>query len=186
MHIALFGGTFDPPHLGHQSIARYLLAEKLVDQVWFVPVYQHPWANQLHKTQLTSYAHRLEMISLMAENHIKIAEFKDISFTLSTIEYFEKTYPKNQFSWVMGSEYLPKFHLFLKTHPMLINKPIFIYPRQDHPLEPLTPNMKALSQAPLVTISSTQIRQKASKNESIQHLVTFPVNTYILTHNLYL
>lgn len=186
MHIALFGGTFDPPHLGHQSVARYLITQNLVDQVWFVPVYTHPWAKSLHKTQLTSYPHRFEMVSLMIENNMKVAEFKDVSFTLPTIEYFEKSYPQHQFSWVMGSEYLPKFHLFLESHPALINKPIFIYPREGHPLTPLTPNMKALTQAPLVTISSTQIRQRACKNESIQHLVTFKVSTYILTHNLYL
>ncbi len=188
MHIALFGGTFDPPHLAHLQIARYLISHQLVNQVWFIPVYRHPWATALHKTQidLTPYPHRLALINQMSETSILVKEYRHLSFTYPTITYFEKKFPEHQFSWVMGSEYLPKFHLFLNTHPQLLTKPILIYPRQGHPLKPLTPNMTPLRQAPLVTISSTQIRTLIQTQKSYESLVHPQVAIYIHTHQLYL
>ena len=53
--IALFGGSFDPPHVGHLLAAAYVLATEPVDELWFVPVLQHP----LGKPLLASFEHRV-------------------------------------------------------------------------------------------------------------------------------
>src|SRR5712691_8284670 len=48
MEIALFGGSFDPPHVGHLLAAAYVLATEPVDELWFVPVFGHPLGKPLH------------------------------------------------------------------------------------------------------------------------------------------
>ena len=65
MKVALFGGVFDPPHLGHQRIAEEMIAHSIVDEVWYVPVYEHPWEDRLGKWQMADYEHRKKMVELI-------------------------------------------------------------------------------------------------------------------------
>ena len=222
MNITLFGGTFDPPHNAHLTIAHFLIKHQISDQVWFVPVYKHPWAKRYHKTELTPYSHRINMLNLLissqrshseaksheaieSQSHIRksaqsfstskdnnlsqanalsIKHFRHTSFTYPTIKYFEDKYPKHQFSWVMGSEYIEKFHLFLKDHPLLANYTFYIYPRQGHPLKNLYTFMTPLK-APLIKVSSSDIRWHLNQGKSISTLVPPQVKAYIKENNLY-
>jgi nicotinate-nucleotide adenylyltransferase len=59
--VALFGGSFNPPHAAHQLVALYVLETQPVDELWFVPVYAHPFGKQL-----ASYADRVAMCELAA------------------------------------------------------------------------------------------------------------------------
>ncbi len=192
MHIAIFGGTFNPPHKAHQHIAKYIVDHHLGDQVWYVPVFQHPWAQRMNKQRLTSYQHRLKMLQLIKQPpQISVQEFQAVSYTYDTLEYFQKLHPQDQFSWVMGSEYIKKWPDFLATHPKLDQYNIFVYPRQGSPLESIYPNMTLLHDAPLVTISSTQIRQilSSEKNRSLRRTVLQSLNpkvlNYIQTQDVY-
>lgn len=185
MNISLFGGAFDPPHVGHSQVAKYLITEKITQEVWFVPVYTHPWAKRLGKEILSPYEDRVTMLKLILGNKHKIAHFKGVSYTYDTLTYFSDKFPRHTFSWVMGSEYLGKFNDFLALHPKLLDFSFYIYPRESHPFEPLYPNMTALTKAPLVTASSTNIRQRVSQEKSIDSLVIKEVNEYINSHKLY-
>src|SRR5207245_3074255 len=60
--IALFGGSFDPPHVGHLLAAAYVLAVEPIDELWLVPVYQHPFAKPL----VASYEHRVALCERLA------------------------------------------------------------------------------------------------------------------------
>ncbi len=59
MRIALFGGSFDPPHNGHLRVAQECVQHGYANEVWFVPCASHPFAKQL-----TDAKHRLEMLEL--------------------------------------------------------------------------------------------------------------------------
>ncbi len=186
MHIALFGGAFDPPHNGHKLVAATLIEKQIVDEVWFVPVFEHPWAKQLGKTFMSDYAHRHHLIKLLADNQkTKVAEFRGVSYTFDTLEYFSRKQPQHHFSWVMGSEYLPKFDAFLDTHPRLANYRIYIYPRAGHPMAGLKENMIGLHDVGEVDVSSTLVRQRISSGQSIAHLVPPVIEAYIKKHALY-
>ncbi len=186
MHIALFGGSFDPPHIGHQLVADALIEHELVDEVWFVPVFKHPWATTMNKFELAPYKTRLKMIKKILGPSQKIAEYKDVSFTFDTIDYFEKKHPDWAFTWVMGSEYIPKFKNFLKDHPQLITKPFYIYPRKGHSFEGAYSNMTTLKQLPTVKASSTEIRERTKSKKSIKKLVDPQVAHIISGESLYL
>lgn len=184
--IGLFGGAFDPPHLGHQAVTKALLDQKLVDEVWYVPVFQHPWANQLGKTHLTDYQQRVEMLELITQPGSKVAHFRDVSFTYPTLTYFSEKYPQHTFFWVMGSEYLPKFNLFLEGHPKLIDFPFYIYPRTNFPMKPLYSNMMPIAGVDEIAISSTLVRETVNSHQAVEHLVDPQVKDYLDSHQLYL
>lgn len=186
MKIGIFGGTFDPPHNGHQLVTEELIKKKIVDQVWYVPVFQHPWAERLSK-KFAPYELRVAMLELLIKDHkrIKIKHFKQKSYTYDTLEHFRQLYPGYEFFWVMGSEYLPKFSDFLSMHPRLIDYHFYIYPRSGYPKEPLYPNMTLLDKMPEIEVSSTQIRKLLEQQKSISSLVSTDIRKYIKEHKIY-
>ena len=213
MKIALLGGAFDPPHVGHKTVADLLLINKIVDEVWFVPVFKHPWAARYQKTQLVAYEKRVAMLTEMIgsaysqenksssskeitetlnlnqanQKKQKVAHFKSVSFTYDTLEYFSKQHKEHSFSWVMGSEYLDRFDDFLQGHPQLLKYHFNIYPRAGHPfVETLKKqNMTFLYDMPEVTASSTEIKQLLQEQKPITQLVVPEVAQYIVKHKLY-
>ncbi len=74
MKIALFGGTFDPVHLGHLNAAKEVLRQKLVDEVCFIPVYWHAFKENF---AITGLKHRKEMVELGIEGKpgLKVLDF---------------------------------------------------------------------------------------------------------------
>lgn len=186
MHIALFGGAFDPPHYGHKLVATTLIEKKVVDEVWFVPVFEHPWAKQLGKSFMSDYTHRFHMITLLCtSNKLKTNEFRGVSYTFDTLEFFSKKFPRYHFSWVMGSEYLPKFDAFLGMHPGLAKYRIYIYPRAGHAMTGLRENMIGLHDVGEIDVSSTLVRCQVAANQAISHLVPGSIEAYLSKHNLY-
>jgi nicotinate-nucleotide adenylyltransferase len=193
MKIALFGGAFDPPHVGHKLVAESLVTEKIVDEVWFVSVFKHPWADKYGKENLTSYEDRVAMLELISPNpKVKVAHFKEVSFTYDTLEYFSKKHPEHEFSWVMGSEYLDRFDDFLVDHPRLSEYSFYIYPRAGYEFNQTLKksNMEFLKMMPEVEVSSTAVRdilasEKSIENKEILKLLNSDVRNYITKSSLY-
>lgn len=184
MHIGVFGGAFDPPHRGHSEVAAAVIAQGIVDEVWFVPVYIHPWAQRYGK-QMAEYQHRCAMVELILGKRQRLQEFQAVSFTFDTLEYFRKLYPEHQFSWIMGSEYLDRFDDFLSMHPGLEEYQFYVYPREGHPMQPLQTFMQPLTGVREVTVSSTQVRERLKAGLPITDLVHPAVAEYCVEHNLY-
>jgi nicotinate-nucleotide adenylyltransferase len=193
MKIALFGGAFDPPHLGHKLVAESLVTEKIVNEVWFVSVFKHPWADRYGKNNLTSYEDRVAMLELISQNpKVKVAHFKEVSFTYDTLAYFSKKHPEHEFSWVMGSEYLSRFDDFLVDHPRLSDYSFYIYPRAGYEFNQTLKksNMIFLTDMPEIEISSTDVRkllflEKSIENKEASKLLNSDVREYISKNNLY-
>lgn len=184
MKIGIFGGTFDPPHNGHQLVASELLKQKIVDQIWFVPVYQHPWADRLAK-KFAPYKHRVAMLKFIIGKSQQIKHFKQKSYTYDTLEFFRQKHPEHEFVWIMGSEYLPKFADFLSMHPRLTDYHFYIYPRVGYPRQPLYQNMTLLNKMPEIEVSSTQVRGLLEQKKRVDNLVDSKIEKYIKEHNIY-
>jgi nicotinate-nucleotide adenylyltransferase len=185
MKIALFGGAFDPPHLGHQRVVAEMIARRVVDEVWLVPVYEHPWAERLNKWQMTSYRHRKAMVKLILSPGTKLMEYQDVSFAYFTLQHFSKKYPEHGFSWVIGSEYLPSFKDWKLVNKVLNEFRVYVYPRAGYSLEPLSTGMTALAGFPKMSTSSTEFRQRYQSSEKVDDLVDKRVLRYIKDNNLY-
>jgi nicotinate-nucleotide adenylyltransferase len=108
MEIALFGGSFDPPHVGHLLAAAYVLATEPVEELWFVPVAGHPLGKPLHAT----FEHRAELCELaiadLGLKHARVsrieAELGDKGRTVDLLEHLHRTYPDRQWALVLGSD----------------------------------------------------------------------------------
>jgi nicotinate-nucleotide adenylyltransferase len=184
MHIALFGGSFDPPHHGHQQVARYLLEQKVVDAVWFVPCCQHPFAKNMSPA-----TDRLAMLRLLAVPGASISTFEleqpEPSFSLHTLRHYRQTQPDDLFSWVIGSDQLADFPRWHEYQQLLQEFKVYVYPRQSFPLTNLLPGMVPLVAAPEINISSTLIRASCQQGKPITDLVRPAIAEYIKTHHLY-
>lgn len=185
MKIALFGGAFDPPHVGHQQVARALLTNAIVDEVWFVPVKHHPFSKPLQATD----QQRVEMLQLIVEPHMRIESYElaspEVSYAYYTLQALAKQYPHHSFSWVLGSDNLPAFHKWGFYEQLLEKFTVYVYPRTGSPFEPLYDNMIPLTTMPEVEASSTKVRERVKAGQPIDDLVTASVAAYIADHQLY-
>lgn len=195
MNIALFGGAFDPPHIGHKTVAEELVSKHIVDEVWFVPVFTHPWADRYNKRTLVDYDLRVAMLDILVKSttnpeiqkKLKVAHFKSVSFTYDTLQFFAQQYPNYTFSWVMGSEYLNRFDDFLKVHPLLLEYTFYIYPRLGHPLseDQHKKNMIFLEKMPEIAVSSTEVKKCLHEKTSVDSLLPPSVISFIKKNKLY-
>ena len=184
MHIALFGGGFDPPHKSHLTIAQNILSAHLVDEIWFVPCGSHPF-----NKNMSGAKHRLQMTRLMLQENMRVIDYEikktGKSFSYKTLSYFSKKYPPDTFSWIIGSDQLTSFHKWGSYKQLLEDFTIYVYPCAGHPFVPYYDGMVLLHNLPAQSISSTQIRTLLAKDLSVDGLLHPEVLCYIQKHALY-
>ena len=198
MKILLFGGTFNPPHLGHQLMAEQALSQALAgnvfDQLWLLPVGQHSFAKQF-----VSQQDRVAMLSLMIasivqknpllKNKIFIEKYElerdEESQTFTTLEALARQYPQHQFSFLIGSDNLAKFHLWHDYQLMLSRYPFYVYPRTDYAFQPLYQGMIVLEGFPEMQVSSTQVRAALTNRNNLDNLLDAQVIAYIKEKKLF-
>lgn len=182
MHIMLFGGAFDPPHNGHLHVAQSIIDQHIADEIWFIPCAQHPFGKKM-----SPVSERVAMLRQADSLMINTYELEQttISFTIETITHFATTMPEHSFSWLIGSDQLPSFTRWHRWEDLLKTYSVFVYPRQAFPFDGLQPGMIALKQLPLITISSTMVRQLVQEKKPFAQLVPPGVARYIIENNLY-
>lgn len=109
-HICLFGGSFNPPHIGHVFAATWALQTLPIDEVWWMPVYAHAfgkdllaWPNRLKlvRATLESLSERMKLCTVEAE-------LGQESRTIDTLNHLQAQYPTHRFSLLVGSDILPE------------------------------------------------------------------------------
>jgi len=174
--IGLFFGTFDPLHNGHVAISNYFISKLNLDELWLVVTPQNPFKNQ---DNISDANKRLEIVSHYCDFNEKI-KCVDIEFNLpspnytaDTLDYLVNKNTNVNFFILLGEDNLNSLHLW-KNYENILKLQVCVYPRKS--MSNLSnsllehPNVK-LYNAPVMDISSTKIREKKSKNESIDHLV---------------
>ncbi|MFZ4057989.1 MAG: nicotinate (nicotinamide) nucleotide adenylyltransferase [Ferruginibacter sp.] len=173
MNVGLYFGSFNPVHNGHLIIANHVLHTTNLEQVWLVVSPQNPLKES--KTLLNEY-HRLHLVkaAIEGENNLKATdvEFKlpRPSYTIDTLTYLKEKYPQHQFSIIMGSDSLQNLPKWKNYTLLLRDYPIYIYERPGFIPTTTGENLHYLK-APLLEISSTQIRKLIKENKSIRYLV---------------
>lgn len=191
MNITLFGGSFNPPTLGHAIVLEQIFKLNLIkplDYIWLLPEYIHSFAK--NQTLITP-DHRLAMTRFLLRPKIKIQtcclDRKMSGNTIDHITYLKKTYPHHRFSFLIGSDNLKTFDLWPKWQKLLKLMPFYIYPRQGFDFKPLYPNMFPLTDSRQVIsdISSTMVRDLIRQKLPYEHLLPPEINAYIQQNNLY-
>lgn len=191
MHIGLFGGSFNPPHVGHLIVAERLREEGGFDAVWWVPARVSP-----HKTSqgLASAADRVAMIRLAIENNPGFdvctleLDRPAPSFTVDTVRQLRATHPDARFEVLVGADSLRGFPEWRDPAGIVAMADLLVYPRSGEPTgisDPLLAGHVRVVQAPLVDVSGTDIRRRRAAGASIRYLVPEPVRYYIERRGLY-
>jgi len=199
-NLGIFGGSFDPPHLGHLGIAEEARARFHLDRVIFVPAGQPP-----HKRSGTAAGRfeRFEMVRLAVAGNPHF-ETSDIemrrhgpSYTIDTLGAFRKLYPRARIFFIAGADSLvelPKWHRareLVRRFDFLIVKRPGSKPAYRAVLEKAFGKRQALKleahfiHAGPYNISATEIRNRIAAGESIRYLVPQAVERYILKKGLY-
>lgn len=184
---ALLGGTFDPLHNGHLTIARSVLEQGLADEVWLLVTPCNPWKkdNDLLDDNIR-YKMVADAVRDMEGIRASDFEFKldKPSYTANTLRRISADYPDREFVITIGADNWVKFHNWREADFILENYPITVYPRQGYPIETLSGKVTLLD-CPLMDISSTQIRQMVKDGTPINKFVPASVARTIKKKGLY-
>ena len=184
MKIGLFGGVFNPPHLGHLMIAQQVLDYTDIDEVWFVPNYgQSP-----PKEGVAPVVDRLAMTDLLKLPKTKVSTLEiDHKLKGNTIDLLSLLPKKHSYTFIMGSDWLPGFTKWMRWEELLERVPFLVFPRTDHPSGPLYKHMTLLAHPDLITsnISSTKVRARIAAGLSVDQFVPKEIAHYIKEHGLY-
>jgi nicotinate-nucleotide adenylyltransferase len=175
---AVFGGSFDPPHVGHVLVAAYVLAAHGVERVLVTPTAAHAFGKKL-----ASFEDRLKMCEL-AFAPLRAIELCPIerdlpqpNYTLHTLRALAARHPDVQLRLIAGSDLRRETHAWHDFESITKLAPPLWIARQGNdptPGEPAIPD-----------ISSTEIRRKIAADESTAGLLSPAVSAYIRTHQLY-
>jgi nicotinate-nucleotide adenylyltransferase len=164
--IALLGGSFNPPHVGHLMAALYLRATQGVDEVWLVPSFNHPFGKPLE-----AFEDRVAMCEAMATDvgpWLKVSRAESLvggeGRTIELLEWLLPKYPGTKFRWVIGSDILsdlPKWKAWDRIQQLV---QVTVLHRAGYP------SPQALG-PPIVEVSSTEIRKRFEAKDPPTDLV---------------
>ncbi|MFC1693323.1 nicotinate-nucleotide adenylyltransferase [Candidatus Latescibacterota bacterium] len=176
--IGLFGGTFDPVHIGHVIIAGSILEQKNLDSVIFIPSAHPP-----HKdyTLMFSPDDRFRMISMAVQDDPRFA-VSDIelqragpSYTIDTIHEIKETLPSGtDMSFILGMDNLHELSLWKDPHNIVRECGLLVARRvcdQDREIPDWLKNYVEIVDVPLIEISSSDIRKRIKNGKNIRYLV---------------
>lgn len=193
MRIGLLGGSFDPVHNAHLSLAHAALNALKLDQVQLIPAGQ-PW----QRAPLgASPEHRLEMLRLATRDtsafKVNPIEIHRIGPTY-TIETLQALDPAHEYFWILGADQLTNFctwhqwtDIVERVHLAVAQRPGSTIVAPDALKQWLSTHQRKLLEIPFqpLDISATAIRKRIAQKQSAQDLLPEVVEQYILEHGLY-
>jgi nicotinate-nucleotide adenylyltransferase len=198
MRLGIFGGTFDPVHIGHLVIAQVALEEAELDQVLFVPAGVNPLKVG---SKTTDGRHRLEMVRLAIADHPQFAvtdwELRQTgpSYTVHTLEYIRSRHPDDELFFIIGADnlhLLPKWRSAERIAELAtilaLTRPRYDLGAGKELAQTLSPTLAAQVRCidiPGLDVSSTWLRERFVKNRSVKHLLPDQVIGYCKENKLY-
>jgi len=181
MRVALFGGSFNPPHVAHQLVALYVLETAPVDELWFVPAYEHAFGKPL-----AAFDDRLAMCELAAAALGPRARVSGVeraiggrSLTLRTVRRLTELHPEHSFSLVIGSDLTGDISTWYRGDELARTIPFIVVGR---------PGGQPAGPAAAITmpdVSSTAVRAALAAGKPADALVPRAVLDYIYRKGLY-
>lgn len=199
MRIGLFGGSFDPLHLGHLILAEQCREQARLDQVWFVPAATSPLKQH---GPVASNRQRLEMLQLGIAGHdaFRIEECElqrgGVSYTVETLRELQAAHPGQEWFLLIGGDSLADFSRWRAPEEICRLALPLVYQRPGHvvgldSLQPfVTPERlaeigRAAIQTRQIEISSTDLRRRLAAGQSVRYLVPRSVEIYLLNNRVY-
>ena len=198
MRIGLFGGTFDPIHMGHLLVADAVREQVRLDTVVFIPA-GRPWLKV--GRALSQPEHRLAMLELAVRGHPSFEVTKieldrpGPTYTVDTLEQMRRELgPEDELFLILGMDSLRELarwrrpaRLFELCTVVGVSRPGYedvALPWLDEVVDGASRRVELL-RGPLVSVSGTEIRNRVSTGQPVGSCVPEPVEAYIREHGLY-
>ena len=190
MNIAIFGGSFNPIHIGHAILANYIVQNTAAQSVWLMVARQNPLKQghdqgyDIHRLRMT------EMVSRRLHGVITTAfEFSlpYPSYTINTLDALAAKFPEHKFSIVIGADNWAVFSKWKDWQRIIAQYGVMVYPRRGYDIaipEEYAHRVTAID-APMIEVSSTYIRESIAQGKDVTFLVPHDVLRYIEAHGLY-
>ncbi len=179
-HTVVYGGSFNPPHIGHQMACLYLLEAQGADAVWVTPAARHPFGKPLVR-----FEHRVAMCRLMAAalgGRVTVSEVEASpgasGRTYDTLTMLRGQNPTTRFGFAIGSDILRETAAWHRWNDLETMVTVVVLARAGHP-------SPAAARVELPAVSSGEIRRLLRAGQSIEDLVPVAVAAYIEEHGLY-
>ena len=166
-------------------VASWIVSSGSADRVWLVPVFEHAFEG-IHEKSLAPFDMRLAWCRAMADDLGDIVEVSDIesrlpapSYTVDTLQYFARTFDDHTFHLVIGADILEQTSGWKSWDTIVADFPPIVVGREGY-----SGQNKLSDGAPIFpAVSSTEIRQRLVKGESVDHLVSPAVSRALSNNN---
>jgi nicotinate-nucleotide adenylyltransferase len=181
MRVALYGGSFNPPHVAHQMACLYVLSVTDVEQVWMVPSFHHPFAKRL-----VGFADRVALCEAAASvfgERVRVSRVEEElneGRTLLVVQALQARHPEHQFSLVIGMDALAERSKWYRFDELEKRVPLIVLGRQG--VEPVAGYTLL---PPLPGVSSTEVRRRLACGDDVNWLVPTRVRDVIAARGLY-
>ncbi len=182
MKIAIFGGSFNPVHKGHISVANYAIEHLGLDKLIFVPAFKSPFKS---KIKYTSGEDRINMLNIVKPEKSEVSSFeinrKSTSYTIDTLEYFKQKYPNDELFFLIGSDNVYKLNKWKKINEIVDIAQLVVFKREgDFSKINIKRYNAILMDNPLFDFASTWFRKGYLDNVEVD------VMKYISSNYLYI
>lgn len=182
MRIGLYGGSFDPVHIGHMAVAKSAKEQFRLDKVIFIPT-----GNMPHKKgTVATNTERVKMLELSFEDDafsVSCYEInrKEISYSADTVEHFKSIFPEDELFFIIGGDSYAYIDRWYQPERIFASSTVLVYPREGENILPPAVELKVQP----VRVSSSEIRKKINSGENVSNLLKKEVLDYIIENNLY-
>ena len=189
--ICLFGGTFDPPHIGHLLVAQTIFEAEKFDKIVFIPTFKTP-----KKNNISDIKDRLAMLRMGVTSNPNF-EISDLeiqrggtSYTIDTVRDYksDQDYDSRELYYLIGSDSLQTFHIWKEPREILDESQVIVALRPGFRPSDISNwilRKVRFANIPRFEISSSTIRLRWQENKTIRYMVTQPVWEYINDHGIY-
>lgn len=192
MKVGLFGGTFDPVHIGHLIIAESAMETAGLDRVIFLPAARPP-----HKTgeKLSPFEDRLAMTRLAVQptSHFEVSDVEsrrpEISYTVDTVEAYVKEHPDDRVFLILGADSLVNLTSWKNPDRLMALSRFIVYPRRGFDPEQADAAFRDHSNMltdPVVDVSASWIRERIRAGHSVRYWLPPGVYDYVTARQLYI
>ena len=168
LRVGVFGGSFNPPHIGHALVAAWALWTDLVDEVWLVPVFEHAFEKGQHLAPFDRRVSWCEQLAADVDVRVRVSTVESglptPSYTLHTLQTLSSQHPDHSFRLIVGADVLEKIDEWHRWDDIRTAYSPIIVGRAGYPPVEGAP---AFPQ-----VSSTQLRARLDQGLSIEGFVT--------------
>ena len=189
MVIGIFGGSFNPIHVGHIALAQAVLEQCGLDEVWLMVSPQNPLKQE---ADLLDDHLRLALTQKALEGveGVRACDYEFClptpSYTINTLTALSEQYPDCEFVFICGMDSLQNLKNWREYQKILDNYELLVFPREGYDGGELAnyPSVNILK-TPVLEISSTFIRHSIKEGRDVRHFVPEKVFQYIQEHHFY-